>query len=256
MAGIFPEGGTNPGNTLGAANDIDAIALCAVLFYRMGCNPRFDPISTNAVISEIASAINDLGVEYDCSRLDNLSIAIRAAIEKASQTKTYQTVLPDADDLIRGSYDGVEANATVKSLLELAPGILDPVGDIDPNDFVYISRDNKGVKIPLSVFIEAFVSPPTFGANYSWKDLRSAYVPSQIGVAQRNNRDVPIMVSIQLTRDNSSVYISKDGVEWTYIGTGAGNTFEKNQISFILPPGQFYRNDNGNVSAWLELTPD
>lgn len=252
---IFPQGGTPPQDTKNAVTDVNAVAACAILFYRLGCNPRFDPMSTNAIISEIVSVVNDLGLQYDCNSLDNLSRAIKNAINTGDFTNNYPLLAPDADDIIRGSYDGQEGAATVKSIAELAPSILDNIENMLDSDVVYIGRNGKGVRIPFSLFKAAF-SSTTFGANYSWKNVYPAYFPSQIGVPQRNNRDVPIQINVMATRDNSNLFVSKDGVTWIKAGTGAGNSYEKNNISLIIPPQHFYRNDLGETEVWLELTPD
>jgi hypothetical protein len=80
MAGIFPGYGVNANQTV---NAVDANTTCetgAELFYpNWTCPPRLDPVAINAVISELLNAVNGAGLQYDCSRLDNLSRAIAAS---------------------------------------------------------------------------------------------------------------------------------------------------------------------------------
>lgn len=78
MAGIFPRSGVAPG---AAANATDADTNCAdELFYATGrCPQRMDPEAMNALMSEILNAVNCGGqVQYDCTRLDNLCLAMQS----------------------------------------------------------------------------------------------------------------------------------------------------------------------------------
>lgn len=76
MAGFFPTAGTDAANTQNAARPVSTEEGCKPLFYRANCAPEFDPIATNALISEIINAINVVK-KYDCSRLDNLADAFK-----------------------------------------------------------------------------------------------------------------------------------------------------------------------------------
>lgn len=261
MAGIFPSGGTDPQNTLNAVVG-RVIAGCKALFYRSNCNPRFDPVATNALISELINAVNRVGLDYDCSRLDNLGIAI----QKGDGTLTYPRFPVDRDDAIRGAYDGQEGWTSVKELLEVGPGALDAVDYIDPVDYIFIgsytgTSDEFGQKfigrrIRLSDFkTHVIPAPPSggFGANYSWKDMISA---RGVDIPYRNNYDSAIQVNIMLTGDYEWVYVSRDGTNWIQFGVGAGNSQEHNTITPIIPPGGYYMCKNANIQAWTELTPD
>lgn len=76
MAGIMPDGGVAPNQ----ASNTEAGALlkvgCTSLWHANRCQPRFDPASANAIISEILNAVNAGGFEYDCTKLDNLATAL------------------------------------------------------------------------------------------------------------------------------------------------------------------------------------
>lgn len=76
MAGIFPVGGTQAGNTLNGASPVKTVEGCDPLYHRIGCVPQFDPVAANALISEVINAINVVK-DYDCSRLDNLAQAFQ-----------------------------------------------------------------------------------------------------------------------------------------------------------------------------------
>lgn len=85
MAGIFPESGAPagpnaPGSQVGVVTN--SSTTCPPLFHQGVCIPRFDPASANAVISEIANAVNDADLPYSCETLHNLSLAIQYSIQK------------------------------------------------------------------------------------------------------------------------------------------------------------------------------
>lgn len=75
MAGLFPLNGVVAQQTLNAAFPVATVEGCPPLFYRANCRPIFDPVATNAIISELINAINFVQ-PYDCSRLDNLKSAL------------------------------------------------------------------------------------------------------------------------------------------------------------------------------------
>lgn len=79
MAGILPDGGVPASQTTGATATGEYAAGCNALFYRTGCNVRMDPNAMNGLISEVVTAVTEAGLEYDCSRFDNLSLAIMAS---------------------------------------------------------------------------------------------------------------------------------------------------------------------------------
>lgn len=82
MAGIFPQGGIAGNGAINAipnltsGDDGDLVAGCSALFYGNRCREVFDPAQQNAIISELENILRDRGVQYDCSRLDNISQAI------------------------------------------------------------------------------------------------------------------------------------------------------------------------------------
>lgn len=83
MSGLFPEGGVT---ALAAENTIAApglVAGCDALWHSTArCQPRFDPAAANAMLSELINFVNCSGSLYDCSRLDNLCIAMNAWLAK------------------------------------------------------------------------------------------------------------------------------------------------------------------------------
>lgn len=140
MAGIFPEAGTQAQNAQNAQAGVKTVVGCDPLFYRTNCTVRFDPIATNAVISEIANAVNAADRDYDCSRLDNLA----QAIKELANLCRLAGVTADADDLIAGCYDGQQGLASVRQILNLAPAIFD-VGPITDNDYIGFLDSEAGV---------------------------------------------------------------------------------------------------------------
>lgn len=77
MSGIYPNSGVPASQ---AANTVDVnTANCTTgeLFHSTArCNPRFDPAAANALISELLNVVSAAGLAYDCSRLDNLKLAL------------------------------------------------------------------------------------------------------------------------------------------------------------------------------------
>lgn len=81
MAGIMPDGGVSAASAQGADPTIVAgdLVNCpgGPLFNPTNrCNVRFDPKSQNALISEALNLVKSAGIDYDCSRFDNLATAV------------------------------------------------------------------------------------------------------------------------------------------------------------------------------------
>lgn len=252
MAGIFPSGGIDARNTQNAELDVRVIAQCAALFYRLGCNPRFDPLSTNAILSEIANVVNDLGLDYDCNRLDNMSLAIQNAI----LTKNYPVLDPDMDDTVRGSYDGVEGQAFIKKLLELAPTGLDEVTTLSDQDRIFVGVQGVGRNISFAQF-KALVTPstpsvpPIFGSNYRWQTLPGDQ-GNFLGATYQNAYGVPIMFwnNASWYRSAGRIYVGINpdspldnpawGYAWEDDGNGGNQNRPSDRFSIIITPGQYY----------------
>lgn len=247
MTGIFPSNGVAPGQTQQGSPNPDVTAGCEVEYYPPRCSPRLDPFAQNALISEIVNAINALGVQYDCTKLNNLA----SALGNAGKTEGLPHIPPDPDDKIRGSFDGVEGYCTPLEILELGPGALPliDISQINDNDLVYVGKaGGQGYAMRFGIFKQGFA----FGQNSYWQDMFSVRSP---GVVYQNQTSGPIQVSIQLSGDGVNFYVSRNGVNWVNYGTGSGNSGEKNSMQAIIPAGQFYRCDNDQISAWVELRP-
>lgn len=90
MSGMFPDSGV-PANQALNTTDVPTTNCdpAGELFHSTSrCQPRFDPASANAVMSEILNAIDCAGLVYDCSRLDNLCLAIQALTAETITTIT------------------------------------------------------------------------------------------------------------------------------------------------------------------------
>lgn len=118
MAGIFFSGGLPCTLTVNAACGIETTGDdCPALYYPPKCNVSVEPLQMNAIISEIANAINAFGALYDCSRLDNL----KAALQKARSICDLPPFAdaPDLDDRIAGCFDNTSSTVTVQQLVNL-----------------------------------------------------------------------------------------------------------------------------------------
>lgn len=141
MAGIFFSGGLPCTLTVNAACGIETTGDdCPALYYPPKCNVSVEPLQMNAIISEIANAINAFGALYDCSRLDNL----KAALQKARSICDLPPFAdaPDLDDRIAGCFDNTSSTVTVQQLVNLvlsqAGGLCDlpQAGGIGDNDLI------------------------------------------------------------------------------------------------------------------------
>lgn len=83
MSGIFPESGVPASQAAQAQINPNVEDGCDPLYHSSTrCNPRFDPAAANAVISEIVNLVNCADMPYDCTKLDNLCIAVTSLIDK------------------------------------------------------------------------------------------------------------------------------------------------------------------------------
>lgn len=79
ITGIFPSIGPiakDCNNTTNATCNIPVKDGCVPRFYPERCNYPVSATQMNAVVSELSEVIKEAGIEYDCSRLDNLAQAI------------------------------------------------------------------------------------------------------------------------------------------------------------------------------------
>lgn len=79
ITGIFPSIGPiakDCNNTTNATCNIPVKNGCVPRFYPERCNYPVSATQMNAVVSELSEVIKEAGIEYDCSRLDNLAQAI------------------------------------------------------------------------------------------------------------------------------------------------------------------------------------
>jgi hypothetical protein len=89
MTAMFPSSGV-PANE--AKNTLPSpwTVNCNQLWYSTTrCLPRFDPVAANAMLSELINAINCAGIPYDCTRLDNLCLAIQTMIQDGGSNCLY-----------------------------------------------------------------------------------------------------------------------------------------------------------------------
>jgi len=166
MAGIFIAAGASPANTNNAAT-VPTTPSCPPLFYRNGCNVRFDPMATNALMSEILNAINAFGATYDCERLDNLKLAL----QRASNLCQLPVIAPDLDDFIAGCFDGQSGLAPIQQLQTLF-GIcnLPTATDPDLDDQVGMCVDGVNAKVPVSALVDLITGQmPSGGVMSGWQ---------------------------------------------------------------------------------------
>lgn len=133
MAGVFPAVGSTPNNTQNAVTP-SVVEGCTPLFYPNNCNPRFDPLSTNAIISELLNAINTFA-PYDCNRLDNLKNAILNTACALDEDTT-----PHGTDYMMGCFDGTGKRALISRVLALAPYVFPTQNSMAGNEWIGVAN--------------------------------------------------------------------------------------------------------------------
>lgn len=97
MSGVFPDSGVTPSQARNSILNPNVAEGCLPLFYSSTrCNPRFDPAAANALMSEFINAVNGAGLEYDCTKLDNLLRAIKALAFNPGSIFTFITPGPQS----------------------------------------------------------------------------------------------------------------------------------------------------------------
>lgn len=82
MSGVFPESGVPAIDANNSLQNPDTVNCENELWHSTArCTPRFDPAAANAVMSEIINLVNCSGLPYDCTKLDNLCIAVQDLID-------------------------------------------------------------------------------------------------------------------------------------------------------------------------------
>lgn len=190
MAGIFPDGGTPAANTFNGASPINLVEGCEALYYRSNCVPVFDPFSANAVISEIANAVN-LGGDYDCSRLDNLKRTLESLVKICSFENVSLANLTE-DDALAGCFNGKNGKLLFSDLVALVSNELNvcdlpTVNSLKNDDWVIVCVDGKQMKAPFKLFKglvigDDFTRGPSIfnSASYSGVNRSSFKVPDDI----------------------------------------------------------------------------
>jgi hypothetical protein len=167
MAGIFPSTGVTPANTQNGVTGITTTG-CGSLFYRNNCNPRFDPVATNALISEILNASNAFGKAYDCSKLDNLKTALTAARDLCDLA----VKSPDNDDFLAGCFDGASGLTSISALKALfALCTLPTTTAPDNDDFLGGCFDGVDGKVSISALRDLIIGQvpqPEAGILSGW----------------------------------------------------------------------------------------
>jgi hypothetical protein len=100
MSGIYPSNGRTESQdpSLGYYPDSPApVSGCVPKYYPTNqCSPRIDPASLNAIISNLACAIESAGIAYNCADPCQLS----AAMIKLANNKLWKTVNASAGTLV------------------------------------------------------------------------------------------------------------------------------------------------------------
>lgn len=161
MAGIFPNTGVTAPNTQNAELNAEMKSGCEDLYFPANCNPRFNPLVMNAVISELVNAINT-GQDYDCSKLNNLATVLNGIKNICG----YETKEADANDYLAGCFDGATGKVSVTQLAEVIQTIIGPCAlpvakSPDLNDTITMCVDGVPSQVPVTNFQELFPDAET-----------------------------------------------------------------------------------------------
>jgi len=266
MAGIFPSAGTPAGNTLNGTSPLNLVVGCQALFYRSNCAPVFDPIQANAIISEIANAINYAGKTYDCGKVDNLAQAL-ANITDVCRFPTLAQLgigAPDLDDTLAGCFDGQTGRVSIAQLAALilaqatGPCGAPAAGGLRDQDFVLACIDGNLVKAPFSIF----KSETTSGDDFTQGGMIHGS-GSQSGV-NRGSFNVPgdavAFSMLNITQFPYSTGVGENSVRVGYnIFIGApgsgGNQYGFDGSTLVKRSGNNWIAKGAAESAWKVVGP-
>lgn len=236
MAGFFPTAGTDAANTQNAARPVSTEEGCKPLFYRANCAPEFDPIATNALISEIINAINIVKT-YDCSRLDNLAQAFKylgnlcnlptlAELEISAVTN---------EDTLAGCFSDLSGRISIEDLrtviLDSMLCGLPTVTTAKETDFIAGCFDGKEGKVPFSVlrgFLSSFytienifyTTPTSFSGTFSVAG-KTAFGMS-IGNGDNEGRTMSVGNITYGVGASGEYLVIKKGTGWYAFNNGMG----------------------------------
>lgn len=251
MAGIFFSGGLACNLTVNAACGIQTTGDdCPALYYPPKCNVQVDPLQMNAVISEIANAINAFGNVYDCSRLDNLKQVLNRA-RNICDLPAFGAA-PDLDDRIAGCFDNTSSTITVQQLVSLVLSQsgtlcdLPQIGAIQDDDWLAGCIDGAARIVPFSTVRSALGGGSLSGVLVREELFNNWRAGGFWDVSQPT------------AGRNAFVFRSrKEGIGITvsdlYVATGNGayqsiSEWEPSQFAYI-PAGETTAIDGGRVQA-------
>ena len=177
VSGIFPKANTGiVGYELAHnASNIKTKKGCSALFYGQDCEKTLDYGSLNALYSEIGNAVNSSNREYDCSRLDNLSLAIRATIRQ--EIDKFTLISQSNESSVANEKDWyLPRDANLENryhLLELYHAILQNTVDKERLNVGLLSINNFELADDSYVYFMCDL--------YQVMSLPKAYIPSNVG---------------------------------------------------------------------------
>jgi hypothetical protein len=149
------------------------------------------------------------------------------------------------------------AGLSVNALAVFGNAIISTVGGYlnfgaTPGASGYGFRDSAGVMEVKSVggswypIATSTTATSGLGVGQTWQPRANF----QNNIAYQNTTGVPIMVIISI-RSGGEAWISTNGSNWLALNSSPG---DKAPLSFIVPPGHFYRyTDNDSATHWVEL---
>lgn len=125
---------------------------------------------------------------------------------------------------------------------------------MDADAIFYRRKPSGGPQAWVELFHTGNIGDlPLFGISQSWQDVSSTRA---VGVTYQNSTLRPIMVKTRPGRlgdgnPEPAVEVSADGAAWVNVNFGFHP--EDTAVSFVVPPGHYYRQTNGAIGPWIEL---
>jgi len=230
MAGIYPVVGVVPGI---ATNAVDANTVnCAnEIFYATNlCRGQFDPAAANAILSEILNFVNCVNLDYDCSILNNMCLALL----KVSGVRNAVAGLDVPNGVIVSSTDGDEYWNCTGAEVTLAAGTISNAG-LEGIGFCAFHNPSvqdaaTGLVVPIGEFVDSSDNRLFWNGTGAITTLTGAQLTSTALLAlgfrstELRHTDAGVQPASSASLPGDTWHDTSTGLIYKYIDDGAGNS--------------------------------
>jgi hypothetical protein len=226
MTAMFPSSGVPAADAKNSLPDPDTVNCDELWYSTSRCTPRFDPAAANAQLAELINLINKGGVKYDCTKLDQVQLAVRYLTQRGLMSATGTTGGPNdysgiLDPVVMPSYNNLMT-------IRIVPNVNNALGarlQLNGLGFALIVR-NDGVQIQPND-LKAGMPVELIYYNGWWWYVGLA--PSQVPNLKQN---LILYVNWNIGND------ANDGTE-NVAGKALKTPQRAIDIAFSYPPSQF-----------------